>query len=1610
MRIPALVAIALTCTLTVPVCRAQVTTGTPPFGSFSGGPDVVNLANLNVELSIPIVNKSGRGLPFNYALSYNSSGWYPLSQSGTVSWQPNSYFSWGWGSWDGPVIGNLHYSVTGSGNCYDYSKYPPQKTGTYEDLSQWLYVDQVGTPHQFSPATMVLWTSGTCPSGPAQNLMISTSTKDGSGDLLSATGNSSGVSSWTVTQGNGTTINVNYLTNVEKITDRNGNYISTPGGANYSFTDTLGYTAISTPGPLPPNPATYTYTGPSGNVSFAVKYKSYVVRTNFGCSGITEWGPYTKSLVSEIDLPDGSKYTFTYESTPNYSGDITGRIAEITLPTGGSISYTYGGGSNGITCSDGTTATLTRTVTPGGSEPATTWTYAHTESGSNWFTLITDPAGNQTYTKFASGYEFERDAYKGTEQSGTLLQTVDTCYNGATPPPCSSSATLPITQRSVFTKMPLGSTTLESEKNFTYDQNSGAPKEEDDYGYGSGTVGILMRKTIIQYASLGNNISTMPGEITIQSGSGATLSDARYSYDETGVVATTGTPQHASISGSRGNATTVKTLVAGSTFLTKTFTYFDTGNVDVAQDVNQAQTSYTYGNCGNSFATSIALPLGLSESATWNCNGGVVTSISDPNGKQTNYTYNDPYFWRLAQVTYPDGGWQAFSYPSLNDVETYTGITNPTPSTSCSTGCRHDQSLLDGVGRADENVLVSDPDGETTVTTTYDPANAQIDVTNPDRSGATTNGTTTTTSDTLGRTTAIQQPDGDVTHTYYGSDVSSNGGIGTQLCSTSTYGYGLPALTVDAAGMKSEIWKDAFGRTIEADEPDSSNNLTKATCSLYDAKGNLTQVVSATGQTRTYVYDDLGRAASVTTPETSNLATTYLFDSADSACSSYSSNGDLVERKDAAGKTACYQYDGLHRVTSISYSDGTHSVSFDYDQSSYNGLSISNGKGRRTGMSDGSGQTAWSYDAMGRIISEEKTVSGITKTLGYTYNYDGSLAAMTYPDGRVVNYAYNNAERPTSAIDNTGPINYSTGATYWPQGALDVAVHGSVSGGFGGITETWGYNNDLEPTSVAASSSNGTALNLSYSYALPGGNNGGVAGVTNGKDSGRNLTLGYDPLDRLLNAQTAATSGQDCWGLNFGSGGLADDTVGNLTSMSVSKCSGPSLSVSVSGNNQITNTGFSYDAAGNATADGQYSYAYNAENEITSANGVSYTYDGDGLRVEKSSGTLYWRSSTGAVIEETNTSGNMQRDYIFFAGRRIAWRDSSGNVYYYFADALGSERAVTNATGSTCFDADYYPYGQENDYNTSCSPTYKFTGYEYDSETGNYYAFARYYSPRLGRFMSIDALGGSVSDPQSQNRYTYTANNPSSFVDPVGLCKISPDGTQWVEANQPPPCPPLGQYISVGNCIIFIVSYLDSPSSPPTSLVEDLMGCGDDNWSGHWDTTAYPGDNGNSQGDSQQSTTSKALTVLACASDTANKYSLAGLVGLNNKKGFWGTVGKGLLGNTFSGIYDTSSHIAQVFGAQNSGQRAAGLLKVQGDLIVGGASQGVPIGDSGLLGNGVAGTVTDAAANTAAKAFPAIEGALTEAGTTAAEAVGWVKAVADLAVFTGSAAYCYAHK
>ena len=55
-----------------------------------------------------------------------------------------------------------------------------------------------------------------------------------------------------------------------------------------------------------------------------------------------------------------------------------------------------------------------------------------------------------------------------------------------------------------------------------------------------------------------------------------------------------------------------------------------------------------------------------------------------------------------------------------------------------------------------------------------------------------------------------------------------------------------------------------------------------------------------------------------------------------------------------------------------------------------------------------------------------------------------------------------------------------------------------------------------------------------------------------------------------------------------------------------------------------------------------------------------------------------------------------------------------------------------------------------------------------DTESGNEYAGARYYSNVRGRWLSVDPVLGDEQNPQRLNRYGYVLNDPVNYVDPGG--------------------------------------------------------------------------------------------------------------------------------------------------------------------------------------------------------------------------------------------------
>ncbi len=572
--------------------QAQVQTGTPPFGSFSGSPDVINLGNLNVHWDIPFLHKQGRGTNFTYDLSYDASVWYPVGSTGSQSWTP--VFNWGWTAATQMATGYISHGSNVLRHC--------SQGGEEIETDNWVYHDAFATPHAFNGFTE--YVSGNC-GGVTSPKPTFTSISDG----YTITVNDAADTLYDVT-GRLITAPINYGAGVAgSFTDRNGNQIT--ANSSGQFFDTLSATVpvlTVTGSGTPTSPMVFSYTPPSGTANcpatqstmacFTINYTNYTVATNFGVSGISEYkSTAAVPLITSVVQPDGSAYTFTYEPTPGtcspYSGTtcVTARLIKVTLPTGGFITYNYTGGNNGI-FSDGSTATLTR-ATPDG-----TWSYAQVKNtGAASTTTVTDPQNNITTIHFQGIYETQRVVNQG---SATVLLTTNTCYNSAASPCTGTAITLPILNVTMISSVPTtGSGTLVSE-NDAYYNSYGMPTYLHGSAFGSGTVGGLLRTTAFTYASLGN-INAFRQQVTVQNGAGTTLSQTNYNYDETTPVAPpTGTPpQWTSVSGSRGNLTSVQRCTNTSScstnyIQTATMNYDTAGQLQTVTDGNGNSTSFSY--------------------------------------------------------------------------------------------------------------------------------------------------------------------------------------------------------------------------------------------------------------------------------------------------------------------------------------------------------------------------------------------------------------------------------------------------------------------------------------------------------------------------------------------------------------------------------------------------------------------------------------------------------------------------------------------------------------------------------------------------------------------------------------------------------------------------------------------------------------------------------------------------------------------------------------------------------------------------------------------------------------------------------------------------------
>ncbi|WP_230077852.1 RHS repeat-associated core domain-containing protein [Brevibacillus sedimenti] len=188
-------------------------------------------------------------------------------------------------------------------------------------------------------------------------------------------------------------------------------------------------------------------------------------------------------------------------------------------------------------------------------------------------------------------------------------------------------------------------------------------------------------------------------------------------------------------------------------------------------------------------------------------------------------------------------------------------------------------------------------------------------------------------------------------------------------------------------------------------------------------------------------------------------------------------------------------------------------------------------------------------------------------------------------------------------------------------------------------------------------------------------------------------------------------------------------------------------------------------------------------NERTGDEG-SYTYYGNGLRATKAENgnqTKYVYMN-GNVIEELDNAGNVKARNIW--GNELLFRKDVGanKQGYYLYNSHGDVVSITDSSGAELNRYDYDSWGNLVAQTETMSNPFKYSGEIFDEKTGYYYLRARYYDPKIGRFISEDTYKGQVDNPLSLNRYTYVHNNPLRFVDPTGHWCESADG-KWAHAG-----------------------------------------------------------------------------------------------------------------------------------------------------------------------------------------------------------------------------------
>src|SRR6266540_3497584 len=572
---------------------------------------------------------------------------------------------------------------------------------------------------------------------------------------------------------------------------------------------------------------------------------------------------------------------------------------------------------------------------------------------------------------------------------------------------------------------------------------------------------------------------------------------------------------------------------------------------------------------------------------------------------------------------------------------------------------------------------------------------------------------------------------------------------------------------------------------------DSGRLLTRAwargitTTNSYNTPGSLSGVNYSDGVTAnlSYGYDRLGRQNAITN---GTAGITLAFNDANQLLSESYSGGIL------GGLSVTNGYDTLLRRTALSALNSSTPLlqhSFAFDSAS-----------RLTNVTDGTYSAAYAYLANSPLVSQITLKSNTTARMTTTKQYDylnRLLSISSSPSSSSslpisYAYAYNDANQRTRVALNDGSFwiyqydalgQVTSGKKYFSD---NTPVPGQqFEYGFdhiGNRTSTKA-GGDQSGTGLRPASYSANSLNQYTNRTVPSGFD--VIGIANASSS---VTVNSSPADyrrgeyfqELVSVNNSSTSVWQNVSVTTSGGGTNSGNVFVPTA---------------------TET-YGYDADGNMTNDGRWTFTWDAENRLLSMQALSaapsgakkkldFTYDYGGRRTQKIlstwNGSAYVAASTNKfvydawdLVAELNSTNGVIRSYLWGTdlsggvqgaggvGGLLAIKPTGTNTLFVAYDGNGNVTSLIDAsTGTFTGQFEYGPFGEVIRATGTMAKTnpFRFSKKYQDDESDFFYYGFRYYNPSTGRWLSRDP----IEERGGFNVYVFSLNRPLDVLDILGL-------------------------------------------------------------------------------------------------------------------------------------------------------------------------------------------------------------------------------------------------